>query len=238
MGRADIVLTAYDFVNNKLIFKAQLPDDVDGGIREIGLFSLERNALAGDGDSRLITTFDSATESWVNPANSSATAFSTATTRVGADSLSVVASSSSTVASQLDGIGLDLSDNSSADRFTIAANVSANVSSVKLNLYSDSSNYYTITFNPTAGYRFMSQPMSSAVATGTPSWDNINIIGLSVTATSGGTATVDFDGIRLEDTDTPNPEYVMVAREVLASPFIKESGRSQAIEFAIDVNIT
>jgi hypothetical protein len=139
----------------------------------------------------------------------------------------------------LDGIGLDFSDNSSADRFTTAVNVGANVANVKLILYTDSSNYYTITHNPTpGGYRFMNWAMSAAVPTGSPSWSNITMIAYSLTATSAGTATIDLDGLRLEDTDTPNPEYVMVARELLATPFLKEAGRSQAIEFAIDVSIT
>jgi hypothetical protein len=238
IGRADIAITAYDFINNKLVFKAQLPDDAFGSIREIGLFSMERNALAGDGDSRLITSFDSGTENWINPATGLSSSWSTTNTRIGDDSLSLSVAASGSITAQLDGLGLDFSDNSSADRFTTAANISANVASVQVKFYTDSSNYYTITHNPTAGYRFMNYAMSAAVPTGSPSWSNINMITYTLTATSGGTATVDLDGLRLEDTDTPNPEYVMVAREVLPTPFLKEAGRSQAIEFAIDVSIT
>jgi hypothetical protein len=237
IGRADINITAYDFINNKLVFKAQLPDDAYGSIREIGLFSMERNALAGDGDSRLITSFDSGTEAWINPATGVSPSFTTANTRVGDDSMTLTAAAGQSITAQLDGIGLDLSDNSSADRVVTAANVSANVASVLVRFYSDSANYYTITHNPTAGYRFLNYAMSTAVPTGSPSWSNINMISYTLTATAAGAATVDFDGLRIEDTDTPNPEYVMVAREVLPTPFLKEAGRSQAIEFAIDVSI-
>jgi hypothetical protein len=238
IGRADITITGYDFVTNKLIFKAPLPDDYDGKIHEVGLFSMEKNALAGNGDSRLISTFDSSTEEWINVATGLGATFDGSNTRVGDDSLRLSAAASGTSSAILDGIGLDLSENTSADRFTIAANVSANVSSLKLDLMTETTDYYTLTFAPTAGYRFMSAPMSAAVATGSPSWDSINMIQLRLVATAGGTATVDLDGLRLEDTDTPNPEYIMVGRELLVAPFTKEAGRSQAIEFAIDVSVT
>jgi hypothetical protein len=238
IGRADVALTAYDFVNNKLVFKAQLPDDFSGVIREIGLFSLEKNALAGDGDSRIITTFDSGSEAWTNPSNGATSTFTTTNTRVGTDSLRLAPAASATVSALLDGIGMDFSENSSADRFTLALFNGTGIANVKVDLMTDLSNYYTITYTPGAGYVYMTAPMSAAVLTGAPSWSSINMIRLNATGSAGGGGTVDLDGLRLEDTDTPNPEYVMVSRELLSTPFVKEAGRSQAIEFAIDISIT
>jgi hypothetical protein len=101
----------------------------------------------------------------------------------------------------------------------------------------DESNFFCFTFAPTAGYRFMNAPISAATITGVPDWGSINMLELSVTAASTGAATVDFDGLRIEDLDTPNPEYVMVSRELLTTPFVKQAGRIQAIEFALDVAI-
>jgi hypothetical protein len=237
IGRADITVTAYDFVNNQLVFKAPLPDDLEGTVYEIALFSQETNSLAGDFGSVLLTSFDSDEEDWIDPTSGAASAFSTTNTRVGADSLRLVATASTTTRSVLEGVAFDFSGNTSADKFVLACNVSANVSNVKLLLKTDNSNYYTITYTPAAGYRFSGQSLGSAVPTGSPDWEDINMMEVQVTATSGGSATIDFDGIRIEDTDTPNPEYVMVSRELLSVPFVKDSGRIQAIEFAINVSV-
>src|SRR5690242_12536399 len=54
-----VALTTYDFVNDKLIFKSSLPEDLVAEIYEVGLWSLEQNPSAGEYGARLISTFDS-----------------------------------------------------------------------------------------------------------------------------------------------------------------------------------
>src|SRR5688572_7298790 len=66
VGRTEILLVSYDFVNNKLIFKANVPEDFGGKIYEAALYSTPSNVAAGDSGSRILTTFDSATEDWVD----------------------------------------------------------------------------------------------------------------------------------------------------------------------------
>jgi hypothetical protein len=80
-------------------------------------------------------------------------------------------------------------------------------------------------------------PKSSAVATGAPTWESITQLRVATTSTAGGAGTVDFDSIRIEDTDTLNPDYVLVAREVLTTPYVKENGKIQDVEFTIDISI-
>jgi hypothetical protein len=62
VGRSDIVLTSYDFVNNKILYKAPVSEDFAGKIYEVALYSTPANTAAGEFGSRIITTFDSGTE--------------------------------------------------------------------------------------------------------------------------------------------------------------------------------
>jgi hypothetical protein len=237
IGRADIAITSYDFVNDKIVFKAPLPDEFEGIIYEIGLFSQEKNALSGDYASMLIADFDPDTEDWVDPVSGNTSTYNSTNTRIGSESLRLVATAGNTSRALLQGISYDFSGNTTADRFLLAYNVSSNVASIELRLKNDDANYFTISYSPAAGYRVNGLTIGTATITGSPDWSEINMIEVRVTATGGGTATVDFDGIRIEDTDTPNPEYVMVSRELLSTPFVKEAGRIQAIEFTLDVAV-
>ena len=239
VGRSDIVLTSFDFVNNKLIFKAPVAEEYAGQILEVALFSTATNPEAGDYGSRLISTFDSDSEEWVNLADGTDEVFLTNASRIGGDSLSHTPAASSLRTSSLPGLFLDFSGNSGADKFIFALNVgNANTASVTFKFLTDASNYYAFTItSPSAGYTIVERTMSVAAVTGAPNWANITEIQVTTTASSGGAAAVDFDGIRIEDTDSISPNYVMVSRELLSVPFIKTIGMSQDIEFALDVNV-
>lgn len=239
VGRSDIVLTSFDFVTNKLIFKAPVAEEYAGQILEVALFSTATNPEAGDYGSRLISTFDSDSEEWVNLADGTDEVFLTNTSRIGGDSLSHTPAASSLRTSSLPGLFLDFSGNSGADKFIFSFNVgNTNATNVKFRFLTDSANYYDFTIAAnTAGYKIVEALKSTAVATGTPDWSNITEIQVTTTAGSGGAAAVDFDGIRIEDTDSISPNYVMVSRELLSVPFIKTIGMSQDIEFALDVNV-
>lgn len=239
VGRSDLSLISYDFVNNKLIFKASVPNDYSGKIYEVALYSLPQNVAAGEFQSRLLTSFDSATETWVDASTGTAATFNATNTRLGADSLRHTPALSTTKVDALQAVNLDLSGYSAADRFTIALNAgNTNTSSVKILFLTDASNYYTMTMGtPVSGYQIFSVPKSAAVATGTPSWANITEMRVSTTSGAGGASQVDYDGIRIEDTDTLNSDYVMVSRELLASPYTKVDGMVQEIEFSLDVSV-
>jgi len=136
-------------------------------------------------------------------------------------------------------LNLDLSGYSAADKFTVALNAgNTNTSAVKLLFLTDASNYYTVTMGaPVSGYQVMSVAKSTAVATGTPNWGNITEMRVSTTSGAGGASQIDYDGVRVEDTDTLNADYVLVSRELLASPYVKVDGMTQEIEFSLDINV-
>lgn len=232
--RSDIALTSFDFVNNKLIFKGPVPDDFSGKIQEIGLYSMAASSI---GSSIMISSFDSQTEDWMT--GSSNPTFTTANARIGDDSLNHSPAASGSSTSTLGNILLDLSEYSAADIFNIAfSNNNANASSISFKMKSDDSNYYTYTIGaPATGYQFATLSKGSGTVTGSPDWGNITSIDVTTNAKASGAANVDFEGLRMEDTDTINPDYILVARKVLATPYIKQPNMTQEVEFSLDINI-
>lgn len=239
ISRVNIVLTSYDFIADKVVFKAVLPDDLAAKIYEVAIFSQFENPIAGNFGSKVLASFDSDSETWADSSSGLPVTYSTAAARIGGDSLSHTPAASGTVASVLNDVLYDLSGNSGADKISLAYNVgNANAASVAIRFRTDASNYYSFTVAaPAAGYRVDTFLKGNAVVTGSPSWADITAIEVVTVAKSTGAASVDFDGIRIEDTDTLNPEYVMVARELLALPYIKEEGKLQEIEFSLNVSV-
>lgn len=232
-ARVPVLVTDYDFVNDQLVFKGTLDEDVEGIIYEVGIWTAEVNSAAGNQESRLITTFDSLTEEW------DIETFDTANTRIGADSLKHTPAASATSASILTGITIDLVDFTSLDTFVLAYFVAnANTASVKIRLRTDSANYYEFTVSaPTAGYKFATFTKGSAAVVGTPDWSNINEVEVRTTATSGGSASVQYDGLRIEDVDSIAPEYGLVARFIPVTPITKQEGIVRDFEYALPVTI-
>lgn len=230
--RMPITLTTGDMIAKKIIYKATVPQSTVGTIYEAGAWSQQ------DPSSmyvpRLIFAFDSMSENW------NAGTFTADPTRIGGDSLRLAPTSSTTQTSLMDNIGIDLSGYSNNDQFSLAFNVgNSNAASVKLRLKTDSANYYEYTISsPTSGYKIVNFVKSDFVATGVPSWDNITSSEVSVTATSGGAAQVDFDGLRIDDQSASDPDYVLVSRTVLASPYQKTADAPLEIEYALDVTIS
>lgn len=234
IARVPVAVTDYDFANDALIFKGTLDGEVEGVIYEVGLWTAEVNATAGNQESRLITTFDSETEDW------DIETFDTANTRIGVDSLKHAPAASGTSASVLTGITLDLSDFTSLDTIVMAFYVAnANTANCKVRFRTDASNYYEFTVtSPTSGYKFVSFQKGTAAVVGTPNWQNINEIEIRTTATSGGSASVQYDGLRIEDVDTIAPDYGLVARAVLGIPITKAEGIVRDVEYALPVTIS
>lgn len=233
-ARVPVLVTDYDFATDQLIFKGTLDEELEGTIYEVGLWTAEVNSASGNQESRIITTFDSASESW------DIETYDTANTRIGVDSLKHTPAASGTSASVLTGITLDLSDFTSLDAFVMAFYVAnANTANCKVRFRTDSSNYYEFTVSaPTAGYKFVSFTKGTATVVGVPDWSNINEVEIRTTATSGGAASVQYDGIRIEDIDSVAPDYGLVARTVLATPITKTEGVLRDIEYALPVTIS
>lgn len=231
-ARIPVDLTAFDFQNDKLIFKGTLPEEVGGRIYEVGIFTLQDNPAAGVGNNRIITTFDSDTEDW-----GASAAYVSATHRIGSDALVATPAASATTSLILSNLGIDLSDSLSSDTFTLAYNVdNANTATVRLRFRTNATNYYEyVISNPTTGYKLQAFTKGSLTVVGTPDWLDINEIEIQVVATSGGAASVWFDGLRIDDTTSVTPEYGLVARFVVSPEVIKSEGVEFDIEYALGV---
>lgn len=232
-ARVPVSVIDYDFTNDQLVFKGTLDESVGGKIYEVGLWTNEVNSAAGNQASRLVTSFDSETEDWTNET------MDTSITRIGADSLKHTPAASGSSSSVLSGITLDFVDYSSLDTFVLAYNVdNGNTASVKIRFRTDASNYYEYTIStPSTGYKFQSWAKGTATVVGTPSWADISEIEVVTTATAGGSASVEFDGIRIEDVDTVAPDYGLIARFIPTVPVTKLEGIVQDIEYALPVTV-
>lgn len=239
VGRADVNLISYDFVNDKLIFKATVPAEYGGKIYEVSLFALSTLGANAEFGSRVLTTLDSDTETWVDATSGTAATFSSTNARVGDDALRHTPSASGSKTDALKDIDLDLSGYSSADRFILALNnTNSYASSVNVKFLTDVSNYYQVNFGtPSVGYNVLEVNKGAAAVTGTPSWANITEIRITTNASAGGSPTVDYDGIRIQDLDNIEENDIMVSREVLSSPFTKVEGMTQEVEFALSISI-
>lgn len=239
VARADITLTSFDFINDKLIFKAPVPEGLGGTLYEVGIFSSSSDTVAGQFGSKVLTSFDPSNEQWINPTTLAPAPYVTGTSRLGSESMRVAAPAGSSLSATAAELALDLSGHSGLDRFNFAFYVTNTyVSSISFRFLTDASNYYTLTINsPSAGYQAVELAKSTATVTGSPDWEKITEMRVIVNSSAGGSGIVDFDGIRIEDVDTINPNYVLVARDILAVPFVKQEGKVQEIEFSLDINI-
>lgn len=239
VGRTEISVVSFDFDTNRIIFKAPVPDGFDGTVNEVALFSTTANSVAGQYGSRLLATFDTETEYWVDVTAGTVEAYSTTGSRIGVNSLNHSPAASGTKSSRLSQIFMDLSGYSQSDKFIFAYNVgNDNTTTLSFKFHTDASNYYEFNLGAqTAGYKITERAKSTATVTGNPSWADINELRVTTISGAGGASSIDFDGIRVEDVDTINPDYVMVAREVLATPYVKENGKAQDIEFSLPVTV-
>lgn len=233
--RIKVALRNADYTTSKVIFKGTIEQDVVMNIYEMGLWSSGSNVLSGEFDSRLITTFDLELEEWSN------VVADTTANRTSADSAKVSATSSSTTQPRLD-VELDLSGYSANDTFLLAfSKPDNNITTIKL-VFEDvigggnATLSKTITALPT-GYNILQFRKGDFTITGTFSWGTVTRMGFDVTA--GGTGSyVILDGLRVEDLDTPNQDFVLVSHAILGSPIQKTNVAPMDVEYALDFDIT
>jgi hypothetical protein len=228
----------------KAVFIATIPQDVSGVISEIGLFPSSRSS-ANNFDSKFISSFEN-NILWedslgYNPGlqlNSP-----TFLSKIG-ENMVLIQSPSSTAKEYTTATGtINLSGYSVNDSLSIAYKKSDdNLSKIRVKLYSSPTQYCYIDFTPEAGTGDRIQSISlgtlfSNTSTTPPDFTSITNLGVEVTANSGGTASVYFDGIRINDEDTFDPTYGMISRSVLTGGDIitKTSGRQVDIEYKLQL---
>lgn len=242
VAQAPVDLIAYDFANDAVVFKASVPDDYEGSIYEVGLYSLEDDPNATNYGSQTITTFDSGSELWTDTTTGNPSVFGASATRIGIDSLLHTPALSTTKTDRLATLTLDLSGYSGSDKFTFAYNVgNTNTTGITYRFMTDASNYYSFALSgtnvTTSGYKMVTANKSTATVTGAPNWNNITEVQVSTTSGASGASALGFDAIRIEDVDSVDLDYILVARKVLASPVTKVLGQAQDIEFSLDVSV-
>lgn len=238
-GSTDIQ-TAGGITTYSVVYKTTIPQDVVGEIYEVGLYPSNRSSI-NNFDSKFISDFDDVLDwtdsSDINPLTSSSNY------RIGGNVLRMTANANSSNEYKASIPKLDLSGYSAADSIKLSYyREDANLSTIKVRLYSESTKYYEVTVTPTSGtgYKISSDILFSTLLSGAtspaPDISNINEIGIVITAGSGGSTTVGLDGLRVNDEDTFDPVFGLISRSSLVTPISKVAGRQVDVEYRLDLD--
>lgn len=227
-----------------VIYKGTLPQDVAGEIKEIALFPGTRTSI-NNFDSQFIADFEDQT-SWFDSGGFNPTPYDDLVTppaaKIGTRMMQVVATSNSTKEYKANVNSFDISGYSVNDTLALAYYKNDNnLSNIKVRFYSSATAYYeaTLVSSPAsgAGHRVSSVNLSTMLnnPVNNPVANDISQISIIVTATSGGSSTVYFDGLRINDEDTFDPTFGMISRSVLATSLNKVAGRPTDIEYKMEI---
>ena len=249
LGSFDISQTGVDGGGNPIfaytaIYKATVPQDVSGVISEIGLYPGIRSSN-NNYDSKFITSFEN-NINWVDTSNNNPVLRSNSTSpaftaKIGESMVQFDVNQSTSKEYKNSIVNLDLSGYSVNDSLSIAYKKNDNnVTAIRVKLYSSDTQYYYADFTPSSGTgdKIQSISMSSVfsnISATAPDPTNITKIGVEVTAGAGGPTTVYFDGLRINDEDTFDPQYGLISRSILTTPLQKPSGRPVDIEYKLQL---
>jgi len=212
-----------------VIYTTTLPQDISGKINEIGLYPGARSSI-NFFDDKFITDFNSVFDWSPTPVTD------LVNYRVGENSL--VFTSNGSAEREYTSIieGIDLSGYSNTDSLSLSYRVNdSNLSSIKVKFYSSETDYYQMIFDGhSVGDNIKEKTLSNLVAVGSPSKANINKIGIVISPTSSQSS-VSMDGLRINDEDTFDPTYGLIARSNI-NEIEKVSGRELIIEFKLDLS--
>jgi hypothetical protein len=217
-------------VKYTVIYSATVPTNIAGKINEIGIYSgqsYSRNLY----ESKFISNFELPYEWSPEPE------LDQSDYRVGDSSLIFTSDGTEPREYTYNLSSMDISGYNPSDTlsFSYKAN-DANLSSLKVRLYSSDDDYLEFTFNGhSVGYNIINLNMSTGVSTGTFNAQSVVKLGIIVTPTAAQ-ASVSMDGLRINDEDTFDPEYGLIARSILDSTMIKVLGRESKIEFKLDLS--
>ncbi len=217
-------------VKYTVIYSATVPTNIAGKINEIGIYSGESYSRNLYG-SKFISNFELPYEWSPEPT------LDQSDYRVGDSSL--LFTSNGTASKEYTYLldSMDVSGYNPSDTMSFSYKVNdANLSSLKVRLYSSDTDYLEFTFTGhSSGYNIKNLDMSEGVSSGTFNSQSVVKLGIVVTPTSAQTS-VSMDGLRINDEDTFDPEYGLIARSILDSTMIKVVGREASIEFKLDLS--
>jgi hypothetical protein len=224
-----------------VLYKTTVPQDVAGIIKEVGLYPSTRTSL-NNFDSKFLADFEDNTQ-WTRVL-SGVTYYpdlvTTPTPRIGSSMSQVNCPASNTREYFNTVASLDVSGYSANDSLTLAINqADLNLDYINVRLYSSDTDYYQISFDGAdidtgIGDKILSRSWSTLQAVNSPSSIIIKI-SIVVAAKASGTTNVYFDGIRINDEDTFDPTFGLIARSTI-TPITKVAGKPLDLEYKIGLN--
>lgn len=230
------------------VYKATIPQDVAGTIKEIGLYPGARIS-ANSYDSKYISDFENNFEWYdkdnplLNPLLVTA-ATDNSVPRIGVTMVEhkfVDGDTTSTSREFKYNTGsLDISGYSSNDSVTLAYNrANTNSSSIKIKFYSSPTDYFVGLITPSGTGNKIDQISMASVfgnQVGSPNPAAISAVGIEVARSSAASqAAIFLDGLRINDEDTFDPIFGLISRSVLTTPLVKLAGRPVDIEYKISL---
>ena len=223
-----------------VIYKAILPVDIAGNIKEVGIYPSRKLSLINF-DSKFISDFSEAFD-WTdldgfNPLSSTTGALI-------ADSLLNMQSGigseniyTSTIP-ETDFSGYSVNDTVKLSYYKN----DNNLEKIKIRFYSSDLAYYEIEIldNVGTGNKISNDILISTLLAGAnsnnPDFSKINKIGIVLVPKNGLQTVVGLDGLRINDEDSFDPTYGLISRKVLSTPLVKISGRSVDVEYRMEIN--
>lgn len=253
--RVPVVVSSIDIQTDEngdstyaVVYKAIVPMDVAGVVKEIGLYPGIKTSL-NNYDSRILTDFEN-NFLWSNSLDQHPASYiavtpyvddaTTPVPRIGSNLLEISVDSDSTEEFICNFPPLDLSGYSSQDSLALAFNqADTNLQSIVVKLYSSDTDYYYATFNgsSSSGNKISSLYFSSLTASSSAAnLSSVTKIGVEVNAKSSGATVARLDGLRINDEDTFDPTYGLISRSVLSTPLVKAAGRPADIEYRLGIS--
>jgi len=223
-----------------VVYKSTLPQALAGRVYEIGLYPQNTISL-NNFDSKFLASFDNQLD-WYDSSQSNPD-YITVNSRIGENVLELISDMDGPKEYFINIPSTDFSGYSTNDtvRFAYYQN-DLNLESIKIALYSSSSEYYSASFTVggSVGYHlsdnvsfseFLNNPSGSS-----PNISDITKIGISVYPAAGEQTSIGADGLRMNDEDTFNPVYGLISRSVLETPLLKIAGRQVDVEYRLDLS--
>jgi hypothetical protein len=213
-----------------VIYTATLPTNISGKINEIGIYPGSRTSK-NLFDSKFITDFELPYE-WSPTPDIDQSNY-----RVGDSSLIFTSNGTSAQEYKYSLNGFDLSGYSSLDTISFSYKVNdSNLSSVKVRFYSSDTDYYEVAFiGHSLGNNIKDIALSEMTTVGSPNKSEILTLGVVITPTSAQSS-ISADGLRINDEDTFDPTYGLIARSVLSNTLEKVLGRETTVEYKLDLD--
>jgi len=242
--RVPVVLAAVK--NNDIVLSADLDSTIAGRIFELGVYPTVTNSFSAGFDDRIIANFS---EDWLDTLGVSLSSSNFNGTdevpeaRVGYRNLIIGSSGINTEYS----LGIDLSGYSDLDSMSILYETTSIGSNRTLRftfydnqLPTPGTKYYDFTLDGTSvGYKKVSAEFGLFTENGDFN-NNISKIGIS---SSGSSAEVEIDSIKLDDADETNPNFALVSRALIGQAggslatdyFEKRAGTTMTIEYVVEL---